>query len=226
VIYLLDSITYPTGRTTMYTIYGLVGPDRNIRYIGVSSKDAAYVLSHHKSAAKGAKRKTPVNEWVLENEGSVSYKVIQEVEAENKASRLEAIISALRENGADLLNLTPEEHAARVKEAMSDPEVRAKISENGKGRVNSPEHRAAISEANKGRVISPEHRAIVSARHKGKVTSDETKAKIAAKAMGHKRNVGKTHTEEAKAKMSKTRHMNNHVAKATVKVGCRWCEND
>jgi len=208
----------------MYTIYGLCGPDRNIVYIGVSSKDAAYVLSHHRSAAKGAKNKTPINEWVLEHGAEMSFKVIQEVTEEQKADRLAAIISAMRDNGTKLLNITPEEHAARVREAMSDPEVRARISENGKGRVNSPEHRQAISEANKGRVISEEHKAIISIIHSGKITSDATKAKIAAKAMGHKRNLGKTHSQEAKDKMSQTRHRKNHVEKDLVKEGCRWCK--
>ena len=207
----------------MYIIYGLCGPDRNIVYIGVSSKDAAYVLSHHRSAAKSAKSKTPINEWVLENGAEMSFKPIQTVTAEQKSERLEAIIGAMRENSARLLNLTPEEHAAKVKKAMADPAVRAKISENGKGRVNSPEHRAAISKANIGRVISPEHRAIISERHKGKVTSDETKAKIAAKALGHKRNEGRVHSQEAKDKMSQTRHRINHVEKDVVKEGCRWC---
>ena len=210
----------------MYTIYGLCGPDRNIVYIGVSSKDAAYVLSHHRSAAKGAKNKTPINEWVLEHGAEMSFKVIQEVTEEQKADRLAAIISAMRDNGTKLLNITPEEHAARVREAMSDPEVRARISENGKGRVNSPEHRAAISEANKGRVISEEHKAIISIIHSGKITSDATKAKISAKAMGHKRNLGKKHSEEAKDRMSHTRHRKNHVEKDITKDTCRWCNGE
>jgi hypothetical protein len=106
---------------------------------------------------------------------------------------------------------------------MADPAVRSKLSESGKGRVNSPEHRKAISEANKGRVISPEHKAVISATHKGKVTSEETKAKIAEKARGHKRNLGKTHSQEAKDRMSHTRHVINHVEKDVTKPTCRWC---
>lgn len=207
----------------MYTIYGLCGPDRNIVYVGVSSKDAAYVLSHHRSAAKGAKNKTPINEWVLEHGAEMSFKPIQQVTEDQKAERLDAIITAMRESGTKLLNITPEEHAARVREAMSTPEVRQRISENGKGRVNSPEHRKAISEANKGRVISEEHKAIISVIHSGKITSEATKAKIRAKALGHKRNLGKTHSQEAKDKMSHTRHLRNHVEKEVTKATCRWC---
>lgn len=206
----------------MITIYSLSGPDGRARYFGATSKDAAYVLSHHRSAAKGAKRKTPVNEWVLAEE-AVTYKAIDSVEEAEKDARLAFWIGDARRAGLDLLNVTKEEHAAKVREAMADPEVRARLSENSKGRVNSPEHRAAISEANKGRVISPEHRAIVSARHKGKVTSPETKAKIAARAMGHTRNAGRVHTEEAKLKMSETRHRKNHVETNAPKATCRWC---
>ena len=207
----------------MYTIYGLSDNGGTLRYIGVSSKDAAYVLSHHRSAAKSAKRPTPVNEWVLSVGDRLKYKAIHEVTAEQKADRVDAVIQSLRDAGVDLLNVSKEEHAARVKEAMSDPDVRKKISENGKGRVNSPEHRKAISEANKGRVISEEHKLIISLIHSGKITSESTKQKIAEKARGHKRNLGRTHSQEAKDKMSQTRHRKNHVEKDLVKDGCRWC---
>ncbi len=207
----------------MFTIYSLSDEGGTTRYIGVSSKDAAYVLSHHRSAAKSAKRRTPVNEWVLENSASMGYTALEEVTADSKDTRLEVWLSNARNSGLNLLNVTKEAHAAKVKEAMSKPEVRAKISENGKGRVNSPEHRKAISDANKGRVISPEHRAIISERHKGKVTSDSTKALIAEKAKGHLRNLGRTHTPEAREKMSKTRHTLNHVDKGVVKATCKWC---
>jgi len=207
----------------MYTIYSLSGSDGITRYFGVTSKNAAYALSHHRSAAKSAKRKTPINEWILETDGDVSFTALEEVEAEAKDERLEFWIGNARRQGLPLLNVSKAEHAAKVKEAMAKPEVRAKISENGKGRVNSPEHRAAISAANKGRVISEEHKKIISDRHRGKVTSEETKAKIAAKAMGHKRNEGRTHTPEAREKMSRTRHQINHVDKSIVKETCKWC---
>jgi hypothetical protein len=207
----------------MFTIYSLSGADGKTVYFGATSKNAAYALSHHRSAAKAAKRKTPINEWVLENSHSMSYMELEQVSPEEKDERLEFWISNARRGGLKLLNVTKEEHAAKVREAMSSPEVRQKISENGKGRVNSPEHRAAISAANRGRVISDEHRAIISARHKGKVTSEETKAKIAEKAKGHLRNLGRTHTPEAREKMSRTRHIRNHQDKGIRKDGCRWC---
>ena len=207
----------------MYTIYGLSDNGGTLRYIGVSSKDAAYVLSHHRSAAKSAKRRTPVNEWVLSIGDRLKYKAIHEVTEEQKTDRVNAVIESLRSAGVDLLNVSKEEHAAKVRQAMSDPDVRKRISENGKGRVNTPEHRAAISRANKGRVISEEHRAIISKVHSGKVTSDETKAKIAEKARGHKRNAGRVHTQASKDRMSHTRHLKNHLE---PKEGCRWCNGE
>lgn len=207
----------------MHTIYSLSDASGQTRYIGATTKDAAYVLSHHRSAAKSAKRRTPINEWVLENSDSMSYTALEEVSTEDKDTRLEFWLSNARRSGLNLLNVTKEDHAAKVRAAMSSPEVRAKISENGKGRVNTPEHRKAISEANKGRVITPEHRAIISERHRGKVTSEETKAKIAAKATGHLRNLGRTHTPEARRKMSETRHRINHTEKGVTKDSCVWC---
>jgi hypothetical protein len=224
---ILESTTHrrkPHGRPDiMYTIYSLSGADGKTVYFGATSKNAAYALSHHRSAAKSAKRRTPINGWVLENGASMVFTALEEVSAEDKGTRLDFWISNARRGGLPILNVTKEDHRAKVKAAMSTPEVRAKISENGKGRVNSPEHRKAISEANKGRVISAEHRAIVSARHKGKVTSEETKRKIAEKAMGHQRNLGRTHSPEAREKMSHTRHLRNHVDKAVTKATCRWC---
>jgi hypothetical protein len=207
----------------MFTIYSLSGSDGVTVYFGATSKNAAYALSHHRSAAKSAKRRTPINEWVLANEGSVVFTALEEVEASDKDTRLEFWLSNARRQKLPILNVTKEEHKAKVREAMSKPEVRARISENGKGRVNTPEHRAAISRANKGRVITPEHRAIISARHTGKVTSDETKAKIAERAKGHLRNLGRTHTPEAREKMSHTRHVNLHESKGIQKDTCRWC---
>lgn len=207
----------------MFTIYSLSGPDGVPRYFGATSKDAAYALSHHRSAAKSAKRRTPVNEWVLEAGGSVGFTALETVDAESKAERLEFWIADARSKGLDILNVSKEEHAAKVKEAMADPEVRARISENGKGRVNTPEHRKAISDANRGRVITPEHRAIISKVHTGKITSEETKALIAEKARGHLRNLGRKHTPEARERMSHTRHVRNHVDKNVTKDSCVWC---
>jgi hypothetical protein len=207
----------------MYTIYSLSGPDGVVRYFGATTKNEAYVLSHQKSAAKSAKRKTPANEWVLENLDGLKFTALEEVEPERKDERLEFWITNARGQGLPILNVSKEAHRLKVRQAMASPEVRAKISENGKGRVNSPEHRRAISEANKGRVITPEHREIISRVHTGKVTSEETKRKIAEKARGHKRNLGRTHSPEAREKMSKTRHERNHVDKGIFKEGCRWC---
>jgi hypothetical protein len=207
----------------MYTIYSLSGPDGVVRYFGATTKNEAYVLSHQKSAAKSAKRKTPANEWVLDNLNGLTFTALEEVEPERKDERLEFWIGNARRQSLPVLNVSKEEHRLKVRAAMASPEVRQKISENGKGRVNSPEHRKAISEANKGRVISREHREIISKVHTGKITSDETKAKIAEKARGHKRNLGRSHTPEAREKMSKTRHIRNHEDKGIVKATCRWC---
>lgn len=177
----------------MYTIYGLTGKDDNIRYVGVSTKDERFTINHHRSNARHAKSRRPVNEWILEVGKDLGYKEIMTgVTAEQKDDRLQAIIVALKDSGADLLNV--------AKPKVEKPP-----------KVKLP------------RVITAEQREIISRTHKGKKLSVETKAKISEKAQGHKRNAGRKHSPEAREKMSKSHHANLHVAKGVVREGCRWC---
>lgn len=64
--------------------------------------------------------------------------------------------------------------STKTREALSDPEIRAKI----KGTSKSEEHRAKISEAKKGIPHNAETKAKIGIAHKDKVTSPETKAKM------------------------------------------------
>lgn len=86
------------------------------------------------------------------------------------------------------------------------PEHKAKISAARKGKTHTEEAKARISAASKGRVISEETRAKLS-----KKCSEEKKAKISAALKGHTYNLGRHHSEEAKAKMS-----NSHKGKTVT----------
>lgn len=205
-------------------IYALTDSEGVIRYIGYTKNDLTYTVNHHRSAAKAMRKATPVNVWIAEI-GLRAFKgeVLEQVTPEDAEDRLAYWVENARHQGFDLLNLTKEEHMERVREAMRAPEVRKRLSEANKGRVRSPEWRAKVSAANKGRKLSDEHRANISKAQKGKVVSEETRRKISEKAMGHRRNVGKVHSPEAREKMSRSHHANHHLSKGVVKAGCRWC---
>ena len=65
-----------------------------------------------------------------------------------------------------------------TKNAMSNPEIRKKISDGNLGKRLSEEHKRAISEGGKGRVVSKETREKISKIHKGKIVSDETRQRL------------------------------------------------
>jgi group I intron endonuclease len=72
----------------------------------------------------------------------------------------------------------------------------------GTGIVHTTESKEKMSIASKGKVMSQESRIKMSAAKKGRIVSDESRAKISAAMKGNKRSLGKTHTTEAKKKMS------------------------
>lgn len=83
-------------------------------------------------------------------------------------------------------------------------EVRRKLSECNKGKVNSPETRAKISAGNKGKVMSAEARAKISKNCGSR--RPEVRAKISASCMGKPSpNKGRKFTEEEKARLYATR---------------------
>jgi group I intron endonuclease len=72
----------------------------------------------------------------------------------------------------------------------------------GTGIVHTIESRAKMSIASRGKIMSQESRIKMSAAKKGRIVSDESRAKISVAMKGNKRSLGKTHTAEAKKKMS------------------------
>ena len=207
-------------------IYGLSGPDGRLSYIGSSRNDLTYVVQHHRSAAKARKNQSPVNLWILEvGLHSFTGEVLETVTEEDAADRLQWWLDAAREAGHPIRNLTKEDHSERVRKAMNDPEVRARI-EASRPRKYTRRADWVSRKGQTGRHISEEHKAAVSRAHKGKVLSEETRRKIAEKAKGHKRNAGRVQSEETRLKMSWTKHQNGHVAKEIVREGCRWCAGD
>ncbi len=84
-------------------------------------------------------------------------------------------------------------------------EINSKISAANKGnqyclgRILSDETRRKISASHKGKKLSTEHKAKIGAKLKGRIFSDETKKKMGIAQKGHKRNIGRVHSEETKA---------------------------
>lgn len=206
-------------------IYTLSGPDGSVRFVGTTTTGLWKRVARYKSAV-AAGGKSPIIEWIRE----VGYENIvpQVVEVVTSPDDLKARgahwIDVFRNGGHDLLNVSPEAFAAKIREALSDPEIRAKISKAKTGVLKSAETRAKMS-ATKRRVgISEEGRKRISEVHTGKVVGESTRKLISDKAKGHLRNLGKTHSEAARTKMSHTKHLRGHVDSDLIKAGCKWCE--
>lgn len=197
-------------------IYGVIGPDGRLVYVGTSKNDASYVEHHHRSAAKAGKSQTPINQWIR-TVGLDKFKVetLEEVPSEDAKDRQQFWIDSARLAGHPIRNLTKEETSERVRKGMQES-----------GTVKQPRTRPKTYKPREPRTgfhITDEHKAAISRAHKGKVVSEETRKKISEKAMGHKRNAGRVQSPETRMKMSLTKHTRGHVEKGIVKETCRWC---
>ena len=85
------------------------------------------------------------------------------------------------------------------------------------GYKHSEESKTKISIAQKGKVRSAETRAKMSASGKGKIISDKQKAQMSAAAKGNKHRLGRTHSEETKAKL---REYIDDERKAAMRENC------
>lgn len=204
-------------------IFTLAGPDGRIRFVGFTTRGLKSRLARFKSAAN---KENPAlaERWVRDTgfENITGYVVEEVPHNVNLKKRADAWIETLRRQGFDLVNETPEQR----KDRKISEETRRKMSESRKGR-KMPDHvKARLIEANTGRKITDEQKAIISRTHKGKVTSEETRRKISEKAMGHKRNLGRIQSEEAKEKMSIAHHKRLHEDAGVNKPECRWCAGE
>lgn len=107
-----------------------------------------------------------------------------------------------------------EEGRAHIREAMNRPEVRAKIStamqeamkgnKNRLGIPHSPETRAKIGDAARKYMNQPEIRARNSASQREYMNRPEVRAKHSAAMKGKRINLGHTHSQATRQKMSKS----------------------
>lgn len=204
-------------------IYTLSGPDGAVRFVGMTTTGLWQRVIRYKSAMDSP-GKSPVMQWIREiGYDNLNAHVVEVMPSpDGLKERTQHWIGVFARGGHDLLNVTPEQHRETVRKRLEDPAIRAKISKANKGRVRSAEARARMSAARQQFGISDEGRAKISATHTGKFVSEETRRKISEKAMGHTRNAGHVHTEEARLKMSYSKHLVIHAE--APKAGCKWCD--
>lgn len=210
-------------------IYGLSGPDNRIVYIGTSKNDTTYVTSHHRASARSAvkdpSKSTPIREWIAQT-GFYDFKAeeLEMVEDADLEDRLAYWMDYCAANDIKLLNISKEEQLAKLKERMADPEVRARMLANRPKKRVRPEGWVKPAPKKTGRTISEAHKEAVRRAHTGKTVSEETRRKISEKAKGHKRNLGRVQSPEARLKMSHSKHL-KHTG-LTDFPNCRWCAGD
>ena len=86
---------------------------------------------------------------------------------------------------------------------------------------------ADVKSPNRGKKLSDEHKQNISnsIKAKGIKRSDETKAKISKANKGHKFNLGKTHNDETKQKISNNKERGEKISKALKGRKITWKTN-
>ena len=142
----------------MTTIYNLVAPDGEIRYVGKTTWSPRIRLRAHINSSKRWVH-THKAHWIrhLLNSGHVpELRVIGAVPDDNSSLAEQICIFAARHLGARLTNTTDGGEGGTG--IFPSPETRRLLSEHAKTRRHSAETRARISESNMGRVVSDETR--------------------------------------------------------------------
>ena len=196
----INTSTEHVGDPAPYAIYALTDPRetddiKRIRYVGKGPPLKRY--REHVHAARRGIRRHCYN-WfrnVLAAGLFPGQRILEWTTARDGSEREQAWICSLREQGADLTNLTDG-------------------GEGTPGLKRSREECARISAMNLGRTVSPEIRAKISAANMGKQNflghhhSEETRAKMSAArmgnkyALGNKNRLGQHPSEETKRKIS------------------------
>lgn len=171
----------------MITVYRLLDPTTfRIRYIGQTTDTLKGRVGSHRYNSKRSKNHSAC--WIksLTKKGFIPMiELITQVSTQKEADDLEILLIAFyRSIGCDLTNRS---EGGKVNRGYKlSEEAKARISNTMRGRMLTPEHRSSISAARKGMKFPPETCANISASHIGKPNNF----------------LGRTHTPEAKAKMS------------------------
>lgn len=197
-----------------YYVYGLYEPDTGVvRYIGRGKKDR---WRRHFRAAD--RHYNPMMARMFSRYGqTVQVRKIAEGMTYDEATALEVRLIAETGRGrkGPLYNMT--DGGDGMAGHVPTNAHREKIAESNRRRRLSPETRAKIAASRLGQKPSPEHRAALSASRIGNTNargnkgnkrapfSAEHRAKLSAAAKSYKTFLGRSHSEETKAKISAAR---------------------
>jgi hypothetical protein len=199
-------------------VYGLIDPrTRFVRYIGKSTTGMSRPKAHREPKIRS--RNTHCAAWVRSLIAlGLDYEicVLETATRETVDDTERWWIAFARACGWDLTNhtdggdgltgfkMSPETRAkmsARMKAEMSTPEAKARVSAAHRGKVVSPETRSRIAAANRGKKATDATRELLRAKHLGSRASDETRARMSIAHRGNKSNLGRTFSEEHRAKL-------------------------
>lgn len=222
-------------------IYGLCGPDGEIRYIGYTSNTPEKRLKGHLSTGElsGNSHK---NNWIKsigkDNISIVVLEYYSDISLDDLWKREIEAISAGKGAGLRLTNNgSGGEGATGV---VHTAESRRRMSEAAMGKVIGQAQRDKIAAHNRSRVRSDEERANNSKAKMGaknpmfgKTLSDEHKAKLSAKLSGPNNILyGKPLPEETRRKLSEAKmgkpsrggHSRWHSGRGIVREDCVFCQ--
>jgi group I intron endonuclease len=207
------------------TIYGIkLAGNKEVRYIGMTTKDIKQRMKEHKKAARLGKG-YPVYDWIRKHgEDNIEIFIVEKV-VDSLETREIYWIDYYKKQGSRLLNLTDggsgpnghvwtkeqrERHSLKMKEVVNRPEVAEKIKKNRPivyGRKHSEEQKKKWSEQRKGSITgekNPNYRKFGPAHPSyGRKLSEETKQRLSEQKRGKNNpNYGKPLSEETRKKLS------------------------
>lgn len=190
----------------MAVIYRITNMSNGKYYIGSADSFARREWQHKYDLRRGAHKNPRLQAaWDKYGEEMFVFEVLEEVPDGQSPLQVEDIWLVQHVGKAECYNINPSAESPRSGMLMT-AESKAKLSKNRKGKHAGAEHYRY------GQKVSPEVREKIGAAQRGKPkkegrkVSEEGKAKIRANieaGRSHKHWIGRTHTKEAKAKMSR-----------------------
>lgn len=190
----------------MAVIYRITNMANNHYYIGSAESFARREWQHRYELRKGTHKNPRLQAaWNKYGEEMFVFEVLEEVPQDRTAFDIENTYLMRCVGRPDCYNINTDAYVPRLGIPHTE-ETKLKTSRNRKGKAAGSEHYRY------GKTVSPEVREKIGAAQRGKPkaagrkVSEEGRAKIRANidaGRSHKHWVGRTHTKEAKAKMSR-----------------------